>query len=148
MIQVAARTSGVVREVLAQEGDDVTKGQVLARLEDDEPRLQAESAAADMRQAEAQIPVLQVQLTTAKRELSRLQGLVATNFVAGQRIDQAQDAVRQVQAGIEAQQAAIGASQGEVQPGPLQPGADDHPGAGRRPHRAPLRQPRRRAPRH
>ncbi|HEY2357449.1 MAG TPA: HlyD family efflux transporter periplasmic adaptor subunit [Phenylobacterium sp.] len=110
VIQVAARTSGVVREVLVQEGDDVTKGQVLARLEDDEPRLQADSAAADMRQAEAQIPVLQVQLSTAKRELSRLQGLVATNFVAGQRVDQAQDAVRQAEAGIAAQQAAIGAS--------------------------------------
>src|SRR3954452_7274909 len=40
VIQVAARTSGVIREVMAQEGDDVTKGQVLARLEDDEPRLQ------------------------------------------------------------------------------------------------------------
>src|SRR5512139_3993505 len=34
IIQVAARTSGVVREVLVQEGQDVVKGQVLARLED------------------------------------------------------------------------------------------------------------------
>jgi HlyD family secretion protein len=109
VIQVAARTSGIVRDVLAQEGDDVAKGQVLARLEDDEPRLQAESAAADIRQAQAQIPVLEVQLSTARRELGRLQGLVATNFVAGQKIDQAQDAVRQAQASIEAQQAAIGA---------------------------------------
>jgi HlyD family secretion protein len=109
VIQVAARTSGIVRDVLVQEGDDVAKGQVLARLEDDEPRLQAESAAADMRQAQAQIPVLEVQLSTARRELARLQGLVATNFVAGQKIDQAQDAVRQAQASIEAQQAAIGA---------------------------------------
>ncbi|HEY0437908.1 MAG TPA: biotin/lipoyl-binding protein, partial [Phenylobacterium sp.] len=63
VIQVAARTSGVVRDVLVQEGDSVVKGQVLARLEDDEPRLQAESAQADIRQAEAQIPVLQVQLS-------------------------------------------------------------------------------------
>lgn len=110
VIQVAARTSGVIREVLVQEGDDVVKGQVLARLEDDQPRLQAESAAADMRQAEAQIPLLQVQMSTAQRELGRLQALVATNFVAGQKIDQAQDAVRQAQAGIAAQQAAIGAA--------------------------------------
>src|SRR3569623_1732893 len=42
VIQVAARTSGVVRDVLVQEGDTVVKGQVLARLEDDEPRLQAD----------------------------------------------------------------------------------------------------------
>jgi HlyD family secretion protein len=114
VIQVAARTSGIVRDVLVQEGDDVTKGQVLARLEDDEPRLQAESAAADMRQAQAQIPLLEVQLSTARRELARMQGLVATNFVAGQKIDQLQDAVRQAQASIEAQKAAIGASQAKL----------------------------------
>jgi len=114
VIQVAARTSGVIKEVLVQEGDAVVKGQVLARLEDEQPRLQADSAAADMRQAQAQIPVLEVQLSTAKRELGRLQTLVATNFVAGQKIDQAQDAVRQAQAGIDAQQAAIGASKAKL----------------------------------
>ena len=114
VIQVAARTSGIVRDVLVQEGQDVTKGQVLARLEDDEPRLQAASAAADMRQAQAQIPLLEVQLSTARRELARMQGLVATNFVAGQKIDQLQDGVRQAQASIEAQKAAIGASQAKL----------------------------------
>ena len=114
VIQVAARTSGIVREVLAQEGDDVTKGQVLARLEDDEPRLQAASAEAEMRMAQAQIPLLEVQLSTARRELARMQGLVATNFVAGQKIDQLQDAVRQAQASIEAQKAAIGAAQAKL----------------------------------
>lgn len=114
VIQVAARSSGVIRDVLVQEGDDVVKGQVLARLEDDEPRLQADSAAADMRMAQAQIPVLQVQLSTARRELSRLQSLVASNFVAGQKIDQAQDAVRQAQAAIEAQQAAVGAAKAKL----------------------------------
>ena len=114
VIQVAARTSGIVRDVLAQEGDDVTKGQVLARLEDDEPRLQAASAEADMRMAQAQIPLLEVQLSTARRELARMQGLVATNFVAGQKIDQAQDAVRQAQAGIAAQNATIGAAQARL----------------------------------
>ncbi len=114
VIQIAARTSGIVREVLAQEGEDVKKGQVLARLEDDQPRLQADSAAADMRQAQAQIPLLEVQLSTARRELARIQGLVATNFVAGQKIDQLADAVRQAQAAIEAQRATIGAAQARL----------------------------------
>ena len=115
LIQIAARTSGIVREVLVQEGQAVAKGQVLARLEDDQPRLQAQSAAADMRQAQAQIPVLQVQLSIARRELARLQGLIATNFVAGQKLDQAKDAVRQAEAGIVAQQAAIAASGARLQ---------------------------------
>ena len=33
IIQVAARTAGIVREVYVQEGDTVTRGQVLARQE-------------------------------------------------------------------------------------------------------------------
>ena len=107
IIQVAARTAGVIRDVLVQEGDDVVKGQVLARLDDDAARVSAERAAAEVRQAKAQISVLQVQLSTANREYQRLQGLVATNFVAGQKIDQARDAIRGAEAAIQAQRATI-----------------------------------------
>ena len=53
IIQVAARRAGVIRDVLVQEGDAVVKGQVLARLEDDEPRLASERASAEVRQAQA-----------------------------------------------------------------------------------------------
>ncbi|MFL5294846.1 MAG: HlyD family secretion protein [Phenylobacterium sp.] len=114
VIQVAARTSGVVREVLVQEGDQVAKGQVLARLEDDEPRLQAASAEAELRQARAQTDLLKVQISTAHREYDRLQGLIATNFVARQKVDQAQDAIRAAEASLEAQQAAVATAQAKL----------------------------------
>jgi HlyD family secretion protein len=107
IIQVAARRAGIVRDVLVQEGEDVRRGQVLARLEDEEPRLAAQRAAAEVAQARAQIQAGQVQLATATREESRLQSLVATNFVAGQRLDAARDAVRQAQANLSAQRAAV-----------------------------------------
>src|SRR6185503_2624731 len=114
VIQVAARTAGVIRDVYVHEGDQVTKGQVLARLEDDEPRLQAASAKADVRQAKAQVDLLKVQLSTAHREYDRLQGLIATNFVARQKVDQANDAIRQAEASLEAQQAVIAAAQAKA----------------------------------
>jgi HlyD family secretion protein len=114
VIQVAARTAGVIREVYVHEGDEVKKGQILARLEDDEPRLQAESAQADVRQAKAQVDLLKVQISTAHREYDRLQGLIATNFVARQKVDQAQDAIRQADAQLEAQEAVIGAAQAKA----------------------------------
>ena len=114
IIQVAARRAGVVRDVLVQEGDSVTRGQILARLEDDEPRLQAERSAAEVRQARAQIALLEVQLATATREHQRLQGLVASNFVAGQRLDQTRDAVRQAQASLDAQRAAIATAEARL----------------------------------
>ncbi|MFC3070799.1 HlyD family secretion protein [Phenylobacterium soli] len=114
IIQVAARTSGVVREVLVQEGQDVARGQVLARLEDDEPRLAAQSAAAELNQARAQVELLKVQLATAQREEARLQRLVSSNFVAGQKLDAAHDAVRQAQANLDAQAALIGTAQAKL----------------------------------
>lgn len=114
IIQVAARRAGVVREVLVQEGEDVVRGQVLARLEDDEPRLQAQRAEAEVRQARAQIALLEVQVSAAKREYQRLQSLVASNFVAGQKLDAARDAVRQAEAQLAAQSAAVATAQARL----------------------------------
>jgi len=107
IIQVAARRGGVVREVLVQEGDRVTAGQILARQEDDEARLSLQSATADVAQAESQLRLINVEISTAQREYDRLQKLVATNFVAAQRLDQARDAIASAQARLGAQQSAI-----------------------------------------
>lgn len=107
IIQVAARRAGVIRDVLVQEGDTVAKGQVLALLEDDEPRLAAERAAAEVRQARAALALLQVQLSAAQRELRRMESLAPNNFVAAQKLDQARDSVREAEARIMAQQATV-----------------------------------------
>ena len=107
IIQVAARRGGVVRDVLVQEGDRVTAGQILARQEDDEARLSLQSASADVAQAESQLRLINVEISTAQREYDRLQKLVATNFVAAQRLDQARDAIASAQARLGAQQSAI-----------------------------------------
>ena len=115
MIQVAARRAGIVREVYVQEGDKVVKGQILARQEDDEPKLSAARASAAVEQAQAQMAQYQVQLSSAEREHKRLQSLVATNFVAGQRLDQAADKIREAQANIQAQRAAIATAQAALE---------------------------------
>jgi HlyD family secretion protein len=114
VIQVAARTSGVVQDVYVQEGDEVKKGEVLARLEDEQPRLAAQEAQAEYDQAKAQVALLQVQITTAKREFQRLQGLISSNFVARQQVDQAQDAIHAAEASLIAQNAAIATAQAKL----------------------------------
>jgi len=111
IIQVASRRAGVIRDVLAQEGDDVAKGQVLARLEDDEPRLAAQRADAEVRQARAALALLDVQRAAAQREQRRLEGLAPSNFVAAQKLDQSRDAVREAEARIMAQQAIVATAQ-------------------------------------
>lgn len=107
IIQVAARRGGVVRAVYVQEGDRVVAGQILARQEDDDPRLAVDRAQAQVTQARAQIGVLQVKVDAARRELRRLQDLSASNFVAGQRLDRQADEIRDWEAQIVAQRAAV-----------------------------------------
>jgi HlyD family secretion protein len=107
MIQVAARRAGIIRDVLVNEGDDVVRGQVLARQEDEEPRLSAGRASAALGEARARITALEVAVSTAKRERERLQGLVGSNFVAAQKLDQAEDQVRQAEADLAAGQASV-----------------------------------------
>jgi len=111
IIQVAARRAGVIRDVVVQEGDDVVKGQMLARLEDDELRLASERAGAEVRQARAALALLEVQKSAAQREQRRLEGLAPNNFVAAQKLDQARDAVREADARIMAQQASVATAQ-------------------------------------
>jgi len=111
IIQVAARRAGVIRDVLVQEGDDVAKGQILAKLEDDEPRLASERASAEVRQARAALALLDVQRSAAQREQRRLEGLAPSNFVAAQKLDQSRDAVREAEARIMAQQAVVATAQ-------------------------------------
>ena len=105
IIQVASRTAGVVRDVDVLEGQSVAKGQVLARQEDDAPRLAVQTAQASLAQAKAQLGVTQVQLAAAQREKRRLESL--SGLVSGQQIDQAADAIASAQASLVSEHASI-----------------------------------------
>ncbi len=107
IISVAARRGGIIREVLVQEGDRVVAGQVLARQEDDEARLAVQSSRASVNLAESQLAAIRVDINTAQREYDRLERLVATNFVAAQRLDQARDAIAGAQARMGSASAAV-----------------------------------------
>ena len=107
IIQVAARRGGVVEDVLVQEGDRVTAGQILARQESDEPQLALRRARAEVQQAQSQLAMTEVEINTARREYERLARLVDTNFVAAQRLDQARDAIATAEARRASQLAAV-----------------------------------------
>jgi RND family efflux transporter MFP subunit len=111
IIQVAARRGGVVKAVYVEEGQAVVAGQILARQEDDDPRLAVASARARVAQAQAQIGVMQVKLNAARREYRRLEDLQASNFVAKQRMDQKMDDIRDWEAQIVAQRTNVATAQ-------------------------------------
>lgn len=107
LVDVAARAPGIVKEVFVQEGDVVKANQVLARQEDDDARLSRNRVAAQLAQAEAQIPILEVQLAAAQREENRLARLIAQDATSQQLYEQAQDSARQLSAQLNAQKASI-----------------------------------------
>jgi HlyD family secretion protein len=111
VIPVAARRGGIVKEVYVNEGDMVRKDQVLARQQDDELRLAAASAHAQVEQAKAQVANLDIQLAAGKRELARMQALLAQNFIPAQKVDEAADRVRSAEAALVSQRAAIATAQ-------------------------------------
>jgi RND family efflux transporter MFP subunit len=114
IIQVAARAPGVVRDVYVQEGDKVTKGEVLARQEDDAARLAVGTAQATLAQARSATALTETQLAAAQREVDRLKPLIAARFVSSQSVDQAQDAVHNAGATLEAEHAAVGVAQTQL----------------------------------
>jgi len=114
IIPVAARTAGIVRTVYVQEGDAVTKGEVLATQEDDAPRLAVQTAEAALAQAKAQTALTDTQITAAEREVNRLKPLVASHYVSSQSVDQAEDAVHNANATLEAQRASVAVAETQL----------------------------------
>ena len=107
LVDVAARAPGIVKEVFVQEGDEVKAGQILAQQEDDDARLSRNRVAAQLAQSQAQLPILEVQLSAADREEKRLARLIAEDATSQQLYQQAQDNTRQLRAQLEAQKSSI-----------------------------------------
>ncbi len=114
IIQVAARAPGTVQQVFVQEGDIVTKGQILARQEDDAQRLAVQTARAGVAQAQSSEQLTEVNIRTAQREYDRLAKLAPSNFVAQQKLDQAQDAIDTAKATLGTQVAAVQTAQAQL----------------------------------
>ncbi len=94
-VRVATKYAGRVEEVLVEEGDQVTRGQVLARMDTAElmasrARARAEVASAEqgIAEAEAQIIQRESELSFAEQQLSRAEELVKNNNISRQEVDQ------------------------------------------------------------
>lgn len=87
---VAAKITGRVTMINAEEGMQVHEGQVLATLDDSDYRVRLTSATADRDATAAALSDLQVQLTNAERELHRTRTLQQQGVSSQQALDAAQ----------------------------------------------------------
>src|SRR5690242_6890753 len=112
---VSAQITGTLTDVLIEEGDHVTKGQVLARLEDSAYRANLEAARASARAAQAQVGQLQAQLAQARHDAARQDALVGRGLVARQAAEQAHTQVDALAAQLVAQRRQAEAARAQAQ---------------------------------
>ena len=127
-VQIASKTPGRLAEVLVNEGDRVSKHQLLARLDTrtlEAQRTQAEAEVLRAREtlaaAEANVQLRLSEQRLATQELKRTRELFQRNYASRQLLDQQQSrletsnaAVNAAQAQVGALHAAIGAAEAQV----------------------------------
>ncbi|HZY33334.1 MAG TPA: efflux RND transporter periplasmic adaptor subunit [Rhodanobacter sp.] len=101
---VSAQITGTLTAVLIEEGDHVSAGQVLARLDDSGYKAQLEAAKAQADSAHAQVAQVQAQLTQGHHDAVRLESLAARGLVSKQSAEQARTQVDSLRAQLNAQQ--------------------------------------------
>ena len=101
---VSAQITGTLTAVLIEEGDHVTRGQVLARLDDSGYKAQLEAAKAQADSAHAQVAQIRTQLTQGSHDAARLESLAARGLVSKQAAEQARTQVDSLRAQLNAQQ--------------------------------------------
>lgn len=105
---VASKGTGRLVYLGVEEGDHVRKGQIIARLEDDD-------VAAALARAQADLDVARADFEDARRTLDRVQALYAEELVSKAELDAADARYRRVEASIQSAEAGLRAAEVAVE---------------------------------
>jgi RND family efflux transporter MFP subunit len=97
---IAAKITGLVKEVFAEEGMRVQPEQVLATLDDSDARARLLSARADREATAAALADLRVNLSNAERDRRRMEALWKDGAISEQQLDQTRTAADSLRARI------------------------------------------------
>lgn len=98
-----ARISGTLISLSVKEGDQVRKGQVIARIKDDRLNLQAQAY-------DAQVAAAEAEAARAQADLGRIRTLYDSGIYAKARLEQSEAAAKAAAANLKAARAQAGAS--------------------------------------
>jgi RND family efflux transporter MFP subunit len=108
---VASKTTGRLVSLAVEEGNRVKKGEIIARLENDDAKAARDRAVADVRVARFNLEQSQAELDDAALDYNRKKELVEKEIIARSQFDAAEARYRKAKASVAAHQAALRASQ-------------------------------------
>jgi HlyD family secretion protein len=94
MVDVSAAVSGKVLEVLVEDGERVTKGQRLLRIDPKPFETRVQELEASLESARAGIELQKAQLLQSESQLQRTEGLAAKGLVTAEQVEREQTAVK------------------------------------------------------
>ena len=104
---VASKITAKMVELDIEEGDHVTAGQIIARLDDTNIRAALNQASAQLDYAKATLTETQVNLTNAQRDYDRQKSLFQGHFVSQAAVDNAQTSVDALRAQLATQRSNV-----------------------------------------
>ena len=112
---IAAKITGRVEEVFAEEGMRVETGQILAKLDDSDARARLVAARADREATAATLADLRVNLANAERDRQRMEALWKDGGISEQTLDQARTLADSVRARIAVAEEQVRAAEARIQ---------------------------------
>lgn len=113
-ITVGAEISGLIREVLVDENDQISKGDVLARFNTDELQVSLQQAEARLALARASVKEAEASLEEARLNLQRSKALVLNGSVSQAEFDSLKAAEKRAQAKLSYAHASVREAQASV----------------------------------
>lgn len=113
-VKISPDVSGEVIELAVVEGQEVKKGQFLARIKPDFYKFQMEQSAAGLTSAQSQSNSAQAQFEKAEKELKRVQEMANKNLISASELETAKTNFQVAQQTLNASQADIKRSKATV----------------------------------
>ncbi len=118
-VEIRSKVNGIVRTISVDEGDQVSKGQILIELDREilASRVNEARAALEKAQAryeQAQVEASTVDLESAQKKYERTQRLFAQNLVSEEQTDDAETALKIAKQAHAAKQAAVAMAKAEL----------------------------------
>lgn len=113
-VNVGAQVSGQVKKLYIKAGDNVSKGELIAEIDDQPQRSDLRTAQAALSVAQADLETREATLVRQDAQFKRLQQMIKTNLVSRQDFDEAAEAWSTARAELTAQKARVIQAQIEV----------------------------------